>query len=71
MPLHASAGTAAALRAGGFEGNLHTARDGQPIEIGALQLLPFTVPHDAREPLQVRCSDGARHLALLTDCGHL
>jgi len=48
---------------------LRFARDGQAIEIGALRLSPFTVPHDAREPLQLRCSDGARHLGLLTDLG--
>ena len=33
-------------------------------------LQPFTVPHDAREPLQLRCTDGARHLGVLTDLGH-
>ena len=26
--------------------------------------------HDAREPLQLRCTDGASHLGLLTDLGH-
>ena len=26
---------------------------------------------DAREPLQLRCSDGARHLGILTDLGHV
>jgi phosphoribosyl 1,2-cyclic phosphodiesterase len=35
-----------------------------------LQALPFTVPHDAREPLQLRCSDGNRHLGIVTDLGH-
>ena len=49
---------------------LHTARDGCTIEIGELQALPFTVPHDAREPLQLRCTDGARHLGIVTDLGH-
>ncbi|MEY4421192.1 MAG: hypothetical protein RLZZ498_1788 [Pseudomonadota bacterium] len=49
---------------------LHVARDGTPIEIGALQATPFTVPHDAREPLQLRCSDGDRQLGVLTDLGH-
>lgn len=49
---------------------LNLARDGNTIEIGALQALPFTVPHDAREPLQLRCSDGNRHLGLATDLGH-
>jgi phosphoribosyl 1,2-cyclic phosphodiesterase len=49
---------------------LNVARDGYTIEIGALQALPFTVPHDAREPLQLRCSDGHRHLGIATDLGH-
>jgi phosphoribosyl 1,2-cyclic phosphodiesterase len=38
--------------------------------MGAFSALPFTVPHDAREPLQLRCSDGAAHLGVLTDLGH-
>ena len=46
------------------------AKDGQPIDLGELQITPFTVPHDAREPLQLRCTDGARHLGILTDLGH-
>lgn len=46
------------------------AKDGQPIDLGELQVTPFTVPHDAREPLQLRCTDGARHLGILTDLGH-
>jgi phosphoribosyl 1,2-cyclic phosphodiesterase len=41
------------------------------MEIGALLALPFTVPHDAREPLQLRCSDGQRHLGIVTDLGHV
>ncbi len=48
---------------------LHIARDTQAIGVGALWITPFTVPHDAREPLQLRCSDGARHLGILTDLG--
>jgi len=50
---------------------LHIARDGNPIELGALQVLPFTVPHDAREPLQLRCTDGDRHFGMVTDLGHV
>lgn len=49
---------------------LNVARDGCMIEIDALQAFPFTVPHDAREPLQLRCSDGNRHLGIVTDLGH-
>ncbi len=50
---------------------LNVTRDGCMIEIGALQAMPFTVPHDAREPLQLRCSDGNRHLGVVTDLGHV
>ena len=49
---------------------LNVARDGCPIELGDMQALPFTVPHDAREPLQLRCSDGHRRLGVVTDLGH-
>lgn len=37
--------------------------------IGDLQVLPFTVPHDAREPVQYVMSDGALRLGVLTDIG--
>lgn len=50
-------------------GQLHFARDMHPIAIGDLQLTPYTVVHDAQEPLQLRISDGARHLGVLTDAG--
>lgn len=38
-------------------------------EVGNLQVHPFTVPHDAREPVQYVLSDGARRLGVLTDTG--
>jgi len=50
---------------------LHFARDGHAIAVGDVQLMPYTVAHDAREPLQLRCSDGARHLGVLTDVGSI
>ena len=37
--------------------------------IGGLQVIPFTVPHDAREPVQFVLSDGERKLGVLTDIG--
>jgi phosphoribosyl 1,2-cyclic phosphodiesterase len=45
------------------------ARAGEPITIGALTLLPFAVPHDAAEPLQLVCSDGRVRLGIVTDLG--
>lgn len=50
--------------------DLHFAADGDVLALGAVELRPFTVPHDAREPLQLHCSDGDRRLGLLTDLGH-
>ena len=40
-----------------------------PFSVGELQLLPFPVPHDAREPAHFVFSDGAHRLAVLTDTG--
>ncbi len=70
IPVWMSHGTHSALGAPDFDGLLHLAHDGQAIDMGTFEALPFTVPHDAREPLQLRCSDGAAHLGLLTDLGH-
>jgi len=40
-----------------------------PFVIGDLELHPYPVPHDAREPAQYVFSDGDRRLGLLTDTG--
>ncbi|HEX6265681.1 MAG TPA: MBL fold metallo-hydrolase [Burkholderiales bacterium] len=37
--------------------------------IDGMQVAPFTVPHDAREPVQYVLSDGSRKLGVLTDIG--
>ena len=37
--------------------------------VGDVLVHPFTVPHDAREPVQYVLSDGARRLGVLTDTG--
>jgi phosphoribosyl 1,2-cyclic phosphodiesterase len=39
--------------------------------IGSLQVQPFPVPHDAREPVQYAFSDGAHRLGVLTDSGSI
>lgn len=70
IPVWMSEGTWLATGARDFDGQLHFARDGTSIDLGGLQIEPFTVPHDAREPLQLTCGDGARRLGILTDLGH-
>lgn len=39
------------------------------LAIGDLEIFPFPVPHDAREPTQFVFSDGCRRLGVLTDAG--
>lgn len=70
IPVWMSQGTHAAIGAPDFDGLLRRARDGKVIDLGGLQLTPFTVPHDAREPLQLSCTDGSAKLGILTDLGH-
>lgn len=70
IPVWMSAGTAAAMGFVNDSGLLNTAFDGNVIAVKGLQLSPFTVPHDAREPLQLTCTDGAVKLGVLTDLGH-
>jgi phosphoribosyl 1,2-cyclic phosphodiesterase len=43
----------------------------QRFSIDALEVEPYTVPHDAREPSQFVFGDGAARLGLLTDAGSL
>jgi len=70
IPVWMSRGTYSAIGEPDFEGLLRIAVDCVDIEVGALQVRPFTVPHDAREPLQLTCTDGAVRLGVLTDLGH-
>ena len=70
IPVWMSEGTWLATGGRDFEGRLNLARDDAEFAVGDISVQPFTVPHDAREPLQLRCSDGARTLGVLTDLGH-
>ncbi len=75
VPVWMSYGTFSAVSASVFDGPeaaafLRIARDGVPISIGDLLLNPFTVPHDAKEPLQLTCTDGLKKIGILTDLGH-
>lgn len=70
IPVWMSRGTHVGMGEPDWQGLLHYARDGDTLDVGGLQLQPFTVPHDAREPLQLRCSDGDRVLGIATDLGY-
>ena len=71
IPVWMSRGTHAAIGCPEILDDLvQFARDGDALDLGAMQVQPFTVPHDAREPLQLLCSDGDRRLGIATDLGH-
>ncbi len=74
LPVWITHGTwRAALEAGkggedsGVEVNLVDGR--AAFQVGDIHVQPFTVPHDAREPVQYVVSDGAFRVGVLTDIG--
>ncbi len=72
LPVYLTHGTRAAVAdAGRIDSSVETRIvDGRSrFAVGALEVRPFTVPHDAREPVQYVLSDGARRLGVLTDIG--
>lgn len=69
IPIWLSYGTYQAARDKSDEVVVHFCRDGDRLTVGDLELFPYTVPHDAREPVQYCISDGRFKLGVLTDAG--
>jgi phosphoribosyl 1,2-cyclic phosphodiesterase len=69
IPVWMSYGTFQAVQAHSDGVDVRFCRDGECIGIGDLEFFPYTVPHDAREPLQFAVGDGASKLGVLTDVG--
>lgn len=69
LPVWLSSGTWQAVEKDGHDVAVSFCRDALPFSIGDLLFSPFTVPHDAREPLQFHATDGACKLGILTDVG--
>ena len=72
IPVWLTYGTQVALSAAGKlpgEVQTRTLEGRDAFALGALQIQPYTVPHDAREPVQYVFSDGAVRLGVLTDIG--
>ncbi len=63
----ATPGTAHALGIRGIE----TFSAHQPFRIGALEVRPVPVPHDAREPVQFVFAHAGVEVGVLTDLGHV
>lgn len=69
IPVWLSYGTYQATRKDCDGVAINFCRDGETIAIRDLELIPYTVPHDAREPVQYVASNGSLKLGVLTDAG--
>lgn len=57
--------------AGELPRQTHLIATDRPWAIGDLELTPYPVPHDAREPVQYVICDGRVRLGMLSDAGHV
>jgi phosphoribosyl 1,2-cyclic phosphodiesterase len=71
LPVWLSHGTFSACRSAARGVDLRIIDSHPAFCVEALEVQPFPVPHDAREPLQFVFSDGNRRLGLLTDAGEI
>lgn len=70
IPVYLTHGTFAALRDGRSRlPHVHLIDSHTAFAIGDIEVHPYPVPHDAREPVQYVFSDGVRRLGVLTDVG--
>jgi phosphoribosyl 1,2-cyclic phosphodiesterase len=64
-------GTLAACQGKRSDEAIHLLDSHARFTIDAIEVQPFPVPHDAREPVQFAFSDGRHRLGVLTDAGHV
>ncbi|MGB0128553.1 MAG: MBL fold metallo-hydrolase [Rhodocyclaceae bacterium] len=70
LTLWLTCGTLSALQAaGGALPRTELIVGDQPFAFGDIEVLPYPVPHDAREPVQFVFCDGRSRLGVLTDAG--
>jgi phosphoribosyl 1,2-cyclic phosphodiesterase len=67
-PVWMTPGTSSALRTITRVNHLSSHRE---LTVGGIEVQPFPVPHDAREPCQFTFSAAGRRLGMLTDAGHI
>jgi phosphoribosyl 1,2-cyclic phosphodiesterase len=67
-PVWMTPGTASALPA---ITRVHHLSSHRSLTVGAIEVQPYPVPHDAREPCQFTFAAGGRRLGMLTDAGYV
>jgi len=71
LPVWLTYGTYAACESAARGVDVRIIDSQESFAIGALEVQPYPVPHDAREPVQFVFSDGAKGLGVLTDAGEI
>lgn len=70
LPLYATAGTFAGMSAGPIpEDRIHIVQDNATFEIGTIGVTPFSISHDANEPVGFRFAVDGKTYAVATDTG--
>ena len=74
IPIYTTGGTADALLRSGTmgkipEGIFHEIREDEPFFIKDLKINPFTIPHDAAQPVGYRLECGEHSVGIATDLG--
>lgn len=74
LPIYATAGTIREIRRSSSLGQIpkelfHTIRADEPVQIGDITVEPFSISHDAAEPVAYRVASGHRSAAIATDMG--
>jgi phosphoribosyl 1,2-cyclic phosphodiesterase len=67
VPVWMTHGTSRAVAGAAAEARVFDSHS--PFAVDGLEVRPFPVPHDAREPAQLVLTDGASRLGVLTDTG--
>ena len=75
LPIYATAGTIEGIMECSSLGDIDPSlcrviSADHELEIGTLTVRPFSIPHDAAEPVGFRISSGDRSVAVSTDIGH-
>lgn len=70
LPLYATAGTFAGMSAGPIpEERIHIIKNDTAFEIGRIGIIPFSISHDANEPVGFRFAVNGKIYAVATDTG--
>ncbi len=75
IPIYATRGTLEEIRRAKSTGDIdeslfHVIRPGEPFRIHNMTILPFSMPHDARDPVSFRLEDGHCRVGTVTDLGY-